>query len=62
MRTDPVLEELYQIRADIMKKEGGFEQYLKHRLDNQRLYEQQHPEIKWGSFSRQGNIAARQAS
>jgi hypothetical protein len=62
MRTDPVLEELYQVRAQIMQKEGGFEQYIKHRMDNQRIYEQQHPEVKWADFSRQGNDALGRAA
>jgi hypothetical protein len=53
MRTDPILEELYQIRAELMLKAGSVELFFAKRLEHQAQSERLHPEVRWQDLSAQ---------
>jgi hypothetical protein len=54
MKTDSILEELYQVRADMLKRAGNdFDTLFAQLRERHALYEVEHPEVKWVDFSGQ---------
>jgi hypothetical protein len=52
MKTDSVLEELYRVRADIMRRAGNdFDTYFAQRRERQQANEALHPDVNWVDFS-----------
>jgi hypothetical protein len=52
MRTDPILEELYQTRAAIMRgANGSIDVLLEQFRQSEQTQRALHPEIKWVDFS-----------
>jgi hypothetical protein len=54
MKTDSILEELYQVRADMVKRAGNdFDTLFAQLRERHQHYEAEHPEVKWVDFSGQ---------
>jgi hypothetical protein len=53
MRTDPILEELYQIRAELMRKAGSADVFFAKRLEHQAQSERLQPQVRWQDLSAQ---------
>jgi hypothetical protein len=59
MKTDSLLEELYQVRADMVQRAGNnFDTLFSQMQTRHQAYEAQHPEIKWVDFSAQTTTPA----
>ena len=54
MKIDSILEDLYQVRADIVRRAGNnFDTLFSQMQARHQAYEAQHPEVKWVDFSGQ---------
>ena len=63
MKTDSILEELYQVRADMIKQAGhNFDTLFGQLRERHQSFEAQHPEIKWVDFSGQTATHAARAA
>jgi hypothetical protein len=59
MKTDSILEELYRVRADIMRRAGNdFDTYFAQRRERQQANEALHPDVNWVDFSSPGRHRA----
>jgi hypothetical protein len=59
MKTDSILEELYQVRAAMMRKaDNNFDKLFDQMRVRHQAYEALHPEVKWVDFSKQRRAGA----
>lgn len=63
MKIDSILEDLYKVRADIVRRAGNnFDTLFSQMQTRHQAYEAQHPEIKWVDFSAQTTTPAPRAA